>query len=304
MSLLKDLDEKYVPRLAEALDRVARRFPKAPEPTGPLPVILRLRRLDDRWTAAGPLATLREIPQLGAVVIGALVLSGSVAVRARSPERQLPGAPAASESPAPFEIPDDGTLGPDIGDDVRTYVEDTKARLRALAPGRPDAMVVAVISFTAYRTPEQVRDLVGVLQVRRVFYRAPMPLPQGMVETVAVIDLVADTKKDMGRVASIRAADARELRKVAATIENDPAQKSEHEKDARINEREAELLRGSCPCVYGVVVRTRLRLLLDALALPTIRAIDVSNVDAKLEDFTFTALLPDEKTTVTGGNQA
>lgn len=304
MSFLKDVDEKYLPRMAEALDRVVRLFPKTPEPTGPLPVILRLRRIDDRWTAAGPLALLRDVPQLGAVLIGALVLANGATIRTRVEERREARAAAKpTASPAPFEIPDDGTLGPDIGDNVRTYVEDTKNRLRGLAPGSPDGMAVAVISFTAYRTPEQVRDLVGVLQVREVFYRAPMPLPQGMPQTVPVIDLVADTQKDMRRVAGLREAEAKELRKVAKTIENDPAQKREHEKDAQIYEREAELLRGFCPCIYAVVVRTRLRLLLDALQSNSIRTIDVSNVDAKLEDFTFTALLPEEKTTVTGGNQ-
>ena len=304
MSLFNDLDEKFLPRMAEALDRVLRLFPKAPEPTGPLPVILRLRRLDDRWTTVGPLAFLREVPQLGAVLIGALVLVGSVTVNARRPDDRPPGTPSASESPAPFEVPDDGTLGPDIGENVRAYVEDTKTRLRGLAPGRPDGMVVAVINFTAYRTPEQVRNLVGTLQVRRVFYRAPLPLPQGMTEQVPVIDIVEDTQKDMRRVAGIRERAARELRKVAATIENDPPQKREHEKDAGIYEREAELLRGECACVYAVVVRTRLRLLVDLLNSRVIRAVDVSSVNAKLEDFTFTGLLPEEKITVTGGNQA
>jgi hypothetical protein len=304
MSLLRSLDEKYVPRMAEALDRLWGKFPKAPEPTGPLPVILRLRRLDDRWTNAGPLAVLRDIPQLGAVLIGALVLANGATIRARLPERErLAQTPNATQSPGPFEIPDDGTLGPDLGDDVNTYIRDTKARLRSLAPGAPDSIVVAVVMFTAYRTPDDVASLVGTLQVRQVFYRADMPLPQGTPETVQVIDLVADTRKDMRRIAAVRTAEAKELRKVAATITNDAPQKREHEKDAAIYEHEARILRGRCPCVYAVAVRTRLRLLLDLLQSTSIRAIDVSNVDAKLEDFTFTALLPEEKTTVTGGNQ-
>jgi hypothetical protein len=306
VSFLRDLDEKYVPRAAEALDRLVRKFPKGPEPAGPLPVILRLRRWDDRWTAAGPLATLREVPQLGAVVIGALVLTGSITVRLRTDAAERERRPEASASPSPgtaASAPTDGPLGPQIGDNVRTYVSDTAKRLRALAPGTPDGMVVAVVSFSAYQTPEQVRDLVGPLQVRQIFFRAPVPLPQGLVHTAAVEDVVTDSKREFRQVARLRAAEARELRKVAATIENDPAQKSEHLKDAALADREVKVLRGRCACVYGVVVRARLRLLVDLLNLGDIRTIDVSAVNALIEDFTFTALLPEERRVVTGGNQ-
>ncbi|HWL36065.1 MAG TPA: hypothetical protein VNQ77_07705 [Frankiaceae bacterium] len=303
MSGLRDLDDKIVPRVAEALDRVARLFPKAPEPTGPLPVILRLRRVDDRWTAAGPLALLRDVPQLGALLIGALLLTNGITWRVRHDPARPPG--QAAESPAPGEetIPDDGTLGPDLGERVSDYVKTTQTRLRTAMPGSPDGTVVAVVSFAGYRTPEQVAEAVGTLQVHRILYRVPLPLPEGPIKEAAVQDVVADTKREFRRLAAERDAEAKELRKVAATIENDPAQKAEDLRNAAIADREVKLLRGPCACIYGVVVRARLRLLTDALNLTAIRAIDVSNVDAKVEDFTFTALLPEDKRVVTGGNR-
>lgn len=303
MTFLKDIDEKYVPRMAAALDRVARLFPKAPEPTGPLPVILRLRRVDDRWTAAGPLALLREVPQLGAVAIAALVFTGGVTLRARmEPQNQDPAAEQsqAPDTPSPT---DDGIIGPQIGDKVPAYIKQAKERLAKLGPREPDGTVVAVISFTSYRTPEQARDLVGTLQVREVFYRAPLTLPQGIVRSTPVEDVVADSKKQFRRVAALREAEAAELLKVAATIENDPVQKRDQEKDAGIFTAEATLLKGPCACVFGVVVRARLRLLVDLAGQPGVRVIDVSDVDAKLEALSTSALLPEESSVVTGGNQ-
>lgn len=302
MSGLRDLDDKIVPRIAEALDRVARRFPKPPEPTGPLPVILRLRRVDDRWTAAGPLALLRDVPQLGAVLIGALLLTNGITWRVRQDPVRPPG--QAAESPAPGEdtVPDDGTLGPDLGERVSDYVKTTQARLRAAMPGSPDGTAVAVVSFAGYRTPEQVARSVGTLQVHRILYRAPVALPEGPVKQAPVQDVIADSKREFRRLAAERDAEAKELRKVARTIENDPAQKAEDLRNAAIAEREVAILRGPCACIYGVVVRARLRLLADALNLTAVRAIDVSNVDAKVEDFTFTALLPEDRAYVTGSN--
>jgi hypothetical protein len=304
VSGLRDLDDKLVPRLAEALDRVARLFPKAPEPTGPLPVILRLRRIDDRWTAAGPLALLRDVPQLGALLIGALLLTNGITWRVRHDPARPPG--QAAESPAPGEegIPDDGTLGPDLGERVSDYVTGAQTRLRTAMPGNPDGTAVAVVSFAGYRTPEQVAEAVGTLQVHRILYRVPLAFPEGPLKEARVQDVVADSKAVFRRLAASRAAEARELRKVAATIENDPAQKAEDLRNAAIADREVRILRGPCACIYAVVVRARLRLLTDALNLASIRAVDASNVDAKVGDFTFTGLLPEDTAFVTGGNRS
>ena len=298
---LRDLDDRIVPRMAEALDRVARLFPKPPEPTGPLPVILRLRRLDDRWTAAGPLAVLRDVPQLGALLIGALLLVNGVTAGNRVDRR--PGTEAGQPGAVEDLLPFDGTLGPGLGEKVDSYVAETKATLRRYAPGRPDGTVIAVISFTAYRTPEQVAEIVGPLQVRRILDRPPVKLPEGAPRQAALQDVVNGSKRMFVRHAIEREREARNLRGVIDTNDHDPAQKAEDTKNEAIALREAKLLRGPCACIYGVVVRARLRLLMDALNLPGIRTIDISNVDAKLDEFTYSALLPEEKTVHTNANQ-
>ncbi|HVF06783.1 MAG TPA: hypothetical protein VNA20_18245 [Frankiaceae bacterium] len=319
MSFLRDLDEKYVPRLAEAVDRALRVLPRRSPPpakraparpagrrpaaTAPLPVIVRLRRLDDRWASGGPLALLREVPQLGAVLLAALVLVSSITVFSRNrPESQA--GPGAGPGQTEDEF-GDGTLGPDIGEDVAAYERTNIERLGRLGTKYRDRQVVAVVQFKAYLTPEQVRDLIGPIQARRAFYRASaLKLPNGIVRTTPVEDLVVDSRRAFREAARLRAKEARELAKVAATIENDPAQKTEHEKDARLAQREADVLRGRCACVFAIVVRAQLRLLLDALRIPELRVIDVSDPGAELDELTYSALLPEETTIVTGGNQS
>jgi hypothetical protein len=300
---LKDLDDRWLPELARRADALVRKIPKGGEPLGPAPVVERLRRVDDRWTATGPLALLREVPQLGAVAIGALVLANGIALRSRV----HPKPPVAAQQQQPTEAPEtdeDGRLGPGVGDKVAIYVAESRAHLERVGSAQPDGAAVAVVMFSGYRTPAQVRDVVGPLQVRKIFFRVPLPLPQTIVQTSPVQDLVRDSKRAFARYAAIRKRQADELLRVAATIENDPAQKADQEKDAALALREVAVLKGTCRCVFAVVVRGRLRLLLDLLQVPGIRAIDSSGSGGMLEDFTFTALLPEEKSVVTGGNQS
>jgi hypothetical protein len=290
--------------MAEWLDRVLKKVPTPPEPSGPAPLIVRLRRVDDRWTRRGPLALVRDVPQVGAIVVFALLLAGAATVKFRHDPRAAANAgpgPSASQSADPGV--DDGVLGPQIGEKVPLYLAEARDKLARIGAGQPDGVVMAVISFRTYQTPAQAAELLGPIPVKRVFYRAPLPLTQTDARSVGVEDLVRDTRKELDRVAAAQAREAANLRQQAATIENDPAQKTEQESDARIYANEAALLRGPCDCVFAVVVRTKLRLLLDLVGRPAVRAIEPSRPGAKLEDFDYFGLLPEEKVTVTGGNQ-
>jgi hypothetical protein len=302
VSFLRDLDEKYVPELAARLERLVDRLP---EPSGPAPLIVRLRRVDDRWTGRGPLALLRDVPQLGAVVIAALVFANAVTIsrRVHPHHAAADSGPTSSASPDPGD-PDDGHLGPMLGDKVPLYIRTATDHLLRTAAGSPDGQVVAVISTRSYRTPEQMAALLPGMEVLRVFFRAPLKLPNGEVHDVAVHDLVTDTRKAISRAGASRQAEADELLRVAATIQNDPAQKADQEKDAKIYQAEARLLHGGCDCVFAVVVRARLRVLADLLSSPNVRVIDAGSPSGGPGDYEFTALLPEEKITATGGNQA
>lgn len=304
-SPLRRLDDRLVPRLAEFFDRL---IPAAPEPTGPLPIIMRLRRVDDRWTRSGPLAVMREIPQLGALAIAAVVLVSGVTVKTRTEAQRTArtGTEQGSDDQPPAGD-DRLAIGPQIGDSVQAYVDSTRTRLAGLAAGQPDAATVAVVSFGQYRTPSQVQEILGpAATVVRIFYRpSKLALTAAPPSETAVNDLVTDSRKEFLRVAITKEADAKELLKVASTIgDTDPAQKAEQLKDAAIYQEEAKQLRGDCACIYAVLVQTRLRVLVGLLDAPGVRAVDAGAPGARTGDYeSYTALLPEEKVTVTGGNQ-
>jgi hypothetical protein len=301
---LRDIDDRLVPAMAEWLDRVLKKLPTPPEPAGPAPLIVRLRRVDDRWTRRGPLALIRDVPQVGAVVVLALLLAGAATVKLRHDPKAAANGPAASASRSADPEVDDGVLGPQIGEKVPLYLAEARDKLVRIGAGNPDGVVMAVISFRTYQTPAQAAEMLGTIPVKRVFYRAPLPLTQAQARSVGVENMVRDTRKELNRVAAEQAREAANLRQQAATIENDPAQKSEQERDARNYANEAALLRGPCDCVFAVVVRTKLRLLFDLVGRPAVRVIEPSRPGAQLEDYDYFGLLPEEKVTVTGGNQA
>lgn len=303
MGFLADLDDRLLPGLARRLDHLVR---KIPEPDGPAPLIVRLRRVDDRWTRRGPLALIRDVPQLGAVAVVALLVVNVGVVKARNrPERRPPAEQAADPdaTPSPGEVLG-GHLGPDLGENVRLYVAAARVRLRNLAATEPDGPVVAVVQFASYRTPEQVRTLLGPLPVARVMYRAPLKLPEGPTHLIGVSDVVRDTRKDFLRVAKHDESEAKGLLDFNKTVVGDPAQVEFNKKEAANQQREAAILRGPCACVYGVVVQAELRQLVDLLVQPSVRVVDPSPPRATVELFDYSALLPEETTTVTAGNQS
>jgi hypothetical protein len=304
---LRDLDERFLPDLARRLDDLLRRLPTPPEPAGPAPLVVRLRRVDDRWTRRGPLALLREVPQLGAVLLTLLLLVGAVTIRLRphhhGSRTEAGQQPDESAAPDPDD-PGGGHLGPQLGDDVATYVAAARARLASAAAGAPDGTALAVVSFKTYQTPEQAAALLGRLDPRRVFFRAPLALTIAGTHDAPVNDLAPDTHRAAVRVAAGLEAEAQELLRLNRTIADNDPQKPAQARDAANHLREAKLLRKPCACVYAVVVRTRLRLLTDLLAQPAVRVVDPSPANATADAFTFSGLLPEERKTVTGGNQA
>lgn len=98
--VLRDLDARVVPRLALALRSLldaVRNGPARTHGDGSAPRRGALRRLDDRFATVGPLAVLRDVPQLGVVVVLAVLLTGAGVVLARSdPDRSSAGGPVGA----------------------------------------------------------------------------------------------------------------------------------------------------------------------------------------------------------------
>jgi len=100
----------------------------------------RLLRLDDRFAARGPLALLRDVPQLGLLLIASIFLAASaLAFTRRTPPRPVaaagpvsaPSQPTGSTDPLAAPVT---RVGPVDGTPVPGYVDAARASWPAGSP--------------------------------------------------------------------------------------------------------------------------------------------------------------------------
>ncbi len=297
----------HPPASAESADAIAATEPLAAPRRrrgrgGPAPFILRLRQVDDRYARHGALGLLREVPQLGALALALLLLAGgaTVYVRGTRPAATGDGGAGGPLSDTTLAV----TIGPTIGERADAYVADSRSRLYQTAAGQPDGMSYAVVSFSQYLTVAQAARLVRGFEVADAFLRVPAPPRQAPVRSAEINDM-SELPQEMARQARQLIQEAAALEKVSATIDNDPEQKASNERDARRFRLEAgKLPQRDCLCVAGVVVRGKLRQLLQLALTAGVRAIDAAPPRASRTGVVFRPLLPDEKVKVTEGNEA
>jgi hypothetical protein len=169
------------------------------------------------------------------------------------------------------------TVGPFPGDDVATYLTYARSRLDELELAAPDADLFAVVSFTGYRTPAELLDLLGDYRMHRVFIRMP---PDGEVFEAPVRDPVADVDAAFGRAADAAA------RKAALTA--DP-------KAQAWAGREAEGFGNRCSCVFSAVVRASAGRLGELAATGGVRIVDVASPGVTLAGSVFVPLVPERR---------
>ena len=311
---LRDTDEELVPRLAAWLrafldgtgerrrqlrrriaDTSAAVFERGP-----------LRRLDDRYASSGPLALVRDVPQLGLLMVAVVFLAGASVALARSGgEQKAASAQAQIDATAPT------ALGPEIGDSIDTYIAESRKRAVLASQGSPDGVYTAFVSFSKYLTPQQARLTLGELKVTKVVLHAQLPTAD--VLPVSVDDMVPDIKKLATDVVRRKTQDALEFTKLARSIQP----KSKEEKQfqsfylaaAKQATLEGMVYRGSCACVIGALVRGPAR---ELAALPAIAGIRAVEIGSRQEDdaLLLRPLAPEQKgvvakiATPTGGNGA
>ena len=269
---LRATDERLVPRLAAGLraglDRLsgARSAGTTVPPRGGArrPAVPgALRRLDDRLASRGPLAAVRAAPQLGALVIGAVLLLGAVVALTRQDAGQEgSGAPADADSSA-------------VGLPEQDYRAEARTRLDALVAQAPGGPVPALLSLSSRATPQQAVALAGGLRPRRV-YLAPEapPVPQ----EVAVLD-VRDLRPELEAAFDAEAAGTQRrvaaLRAVADRIESSrTAERDQAEQAVSLAEQQAAGWRARCACVVALVVAGLPEALRDLQADQAVRAVD------------------------------
>ena len=286
---LRDTDERLVPdlaaRLRAFLDAAAERRQQArakvsdvtgsllePDPRSPL------RRLDDRYATSGPLALLRDVPQLGLLLIAAVFFTGAGVALARSGgEQRAVDAQQQIDATAPE------ALGPEVGTSVDAYIASSRQRAVKVSQASPDEEYTALVSFSKYLTPQQARLTLGELEVTKVVLHAQLPTAD--VLPVAVDDMVRDVRKLYGDIVRRKKQDASEFTKLAASIQP----QSEEEKQfkafylaaAKQATTEAMAYNRDCPCVIGALVRGKAR---ELAALPAISGIRVVEIGSRTRD--------------------
>lgn len=301
---LRDLDERVVPQAARrlrggvevvrgAVRAGRRRLERLSDPLPADAVPGPLRRLDERLVDRGPLQVLARAPQYAALVLAALLLVGtSLAITA--PED------LAGESAVQVAGSAPGTLGPAVGVVVDDYLAQARAAAVEASRERPDVEHLALVSLSEYALPGQIAPLVEGLQPLRAYLRVPGTQPTEVL-SVEVAALEGDLSAVYAATADRKAEDAAELRVLAESIGQDPAQQQFQQfyRDAAdVAARESEAYRTGCACLFAVVVRGPAALLASLPALSGVRGVELAAPGTELVELRVQPLAPEQTGTV------
>jgi hypothetical protein len=292
VSRLDDLDRRLVPllaaRLRAAVDRTTARRDATVAGWRAFRAALldprTWRRLDDRFATKGPLGLMREVPQLGFLLVAAVFMSGAGVALARSgPER------AETSNGSPVDAAGTAVIGPETGLPVVDYLAATRARVVDLNRADPDREFTALVSFVAYAKVESIAELVAEVDVAQVLVRAKAAGPTAEVVPISVTDMVADTKRVYAGLAQRKAQDQKDnlsqARSIAtSTSPTDRAFREEFLLAAEVNGKEAAAYRTSCKCVFAVLVVGKARDLAELLATEGVRTVDVAQAGAEPQE--------------------
>ena len=304
---LKDLDARLVPRLAAVLraflDGADARRERAREAAvtkaqqlvqAPSKGVL--GRLDDRYASKGPLKLLRDVPQLGVLLVAAVFLAGTGAALALSgPEQVREREQAQREAELPL------TLGPGVGDDIDAHFDAARERAVALSRADPERDHLALVSLNKGLTPEETGELLqeSELRVLRAYLRAPVPGEPEEIVFETPRDIVTGLQQVFAEIAARKAREQQELLGTARTIEAATPEELEfrrvYEADARLAGQEAAAYRTGCACVFALVVEAGAGELAELPALPVVRGVELAPRGAELSALDVRPLSPTEK---------
>lgn len=299
----KELDSRYVPLLAAVTRAWAQRLGSAGQ---------QLRRprqalaqtspaeLDERFASRGLLKTVRDVPQIGFVLVAAVFLAGTAtALLSRHPASPAGRDRAALEQP----VADPGVrLGPEIGETTAGYEGTARTVLQALASSSPGSTRLALVSLRSYATPAQLQALLGGYQVRRVYLRAA-------VGGLAAAELPYDIHGELGSsllrayadVALSRLAVQRSYLAYVATSLDDKAYHDDYAAYAANAGREVSAYQHRCACLFTAIVEGPVGDLLALSKRAGIRAVQAAGKDRQLGTLFIAPLLPDTRGLVTKG---
>lgn len=292
--VLKGLDDKVVPALAARLrsliDAVAgwrtalsRRVAQSGK-QGPL------RRLDDRFASTGPLALLRDVPQLGILLVATVFLVGAgVAFERNGPDSTRERAQTQAEASLP------STLGPAPGSQVDAYFAEARERAVALSRRSPKDRFVALVSLADQVSPADAATVLEKSELTSIQAYVRAPVEGGEVITVDASSGSLQDSLDtvFSATAQAKAAEQRELLSLAAELDEGDPFKATFEADATLAGQEAAAYRTPCKCVFAIIVEGQAGELAELPALPLVRGVQLAPQGATVDDLTISPVGPE-----------
>ena len=295
---LRELDAALVPRLAAGLRRLLDSAGRGS--AGARSIGLWAGRPRDphtRSSGTGPLALLRDVPQLGLLLVAGVLLAGAGIALARNDPGNDTGNDPGNEQAGGRALPLD--LGPPVGVEADEYLAAAGERAVALSQDSPERVLLALVSLSEEVTPAQAAELVAGSRVvvRRAYVRAPVGAGAEVLAVETPGEVAADLTALYAATAARRAVEQRELELLAASITavDDRAQRSRerYAADARTRGLEAAAYRAGCSCVLALVVEGAARELAGLTALPAVRGLEVARRGAALTALRIEVLPPE-----------
>jgi hypothetical protein len=288
---LRTLVDDAAVRRARGREALRRAGARVTDPSTVAP----LRRLDDRLATRGPLALLRDVPQLGLLLIAAVFLAGSgVALERSGSDRRAADARERLQASIPT------TLGPAPGTSVAVYLAATRKRAVMLSAQSPDGLYTALVSFNRYLTPAQAVKVLGDLEIHKVIAHAhitgaevvPIPVTTNLVQDVSAMFTAIAKRKLRDRKEFLNLGSS-----ISGTSKEDLQFKAFYADAARTAALEAAAYEKNCACIVGALVRGKARDLAALPALSGVRAVDIGGGDD--DTLQLQPLLPEQTKTVT-----
>lgn len=296
--ILKTLDDRLVPRMAAGLRRLLDGLNpgSSTPPDG-----------DEQRGRGGFLGLLRDVPQLAALLAAVVFLAvAGIFLLAQSGDDRVaapPPSPGGSGSAQPSFAATGAVLGLRPGADIGSYVNRTAARTDQLAAQDPEATTLALVSLTEYVAPQAAADLLGDVDARAAYLRAPDAGDLAEVlEVPTPSDLVRTLRGFYTTTAVAKQEDAREFQGLADSIEEtseeETAAKQAYVADAQRASAEANAYAAECACVFALVVEGPARALAELADNPLVRAVEPADRSAQLEALEVFPVRPDHEGTV------
>ncbi|WP_018810898.1 hypothetical protein [Salinispora pacifica] len=225
---------------------------------------------------------------LGAVLLSCLAVAVTAVWGTGAPPA---GAPTADEMTR---------VGVAAGESIPGYLQDATDDLAALptAVPSPASGTFALVSLSAYLTPDQAANVLGDVPVAAVIGRVPLPERQPEVVRIDVPGLPKDVITAMADLAARKEREAGDYRSRAAAVTDErPEQREQRElylSAAQMAEAEATAYRGGCACVYAAVVRAEPVELRQVASQPDVRVVDPAPEVRRLDRTVFTPPLPEQ----------